>query len=388
MEAELEQQIDQKAREIRTDGYSMSIGEVISLCIEGDIDIHPEFQRIFRWKGAQKSRLIESILLGIPIPPVFVSQRQDGVWDVIDGVQRLSTVLEFTGNYIDEHGNKLPGFQLESGEYLTEMDGFRWGLSAEVRQQDGVYGDSGKETPESFGDPSKERVFGPVLQRDFKRAKLEFRIITKGSDSSAKYDLFQRLNSGSVLSPQEARNCLMVMMNRDMFALIKGLSSEQPFRSSLQLSERQEDQAYAEELVLRFFAQEHFAGGDTELREEYGEYLTNWMREIALGDGISEAETELFKETFSVLVRALGEDVFRRWDGSRHTGPFSISGYEFISSGVAANIEHWRDSGPDELCERIRNAWTDETFRGSSGTGVSPRRRVPRLINRSREYFA
>lgn len=117
----LQNQIQDRAREIRTDGYSMSIGEVITLCNDRDIDIHPEFQRIFRWNSTQKSRLIESILLGIPIPPIFVSQRTDGVWDVIDGVQRLSTVLEFTANYVDENGIRQPGFILEEGEYLTSI---------------------------------------------------------------------------------------------------------------------------------------------------------------------------------------------------------------------------------------------------------------------------
>jgi hypothetical protein len=91
---ELKDQISARARQIRTDGYGMSIGEVISLYKNDEIDIHPEFQRIYRWNDEQKSRLIESILLGIPIPPIFVSQRSDGVWDVIDGVQRLSTILE------------------------------------------------------------------------------------------------------------------------------------------------------------------------------------------------------------------------------------------------------------------------------------------------------
>ena len=59
----------------------MSIGEIISLYKENEMDIHPEFQRFFRWTIEQKSRLIESILLGIPIPSVFVAQREDGISD-------------------------------------------------------------------------------------------------------------------------------------------------------------------------------------------------------------------------------------------------------------------------------------------------------------------
>ncbi|MFT3877520.1 MAG: DUF262 domain-containing protein [Propioniciclava sp.] len=382
----LKEQIASRAREIRTDGYSMSIGEVITLCNDGDIDIHPEFQRIFRWKAAQKSRLIESILLGIPIPPIFVSQREDGVWDVIDGVQRLSTILEFTGNYKDEDGKRKVGFRLQPGEYLSEMSGFAW--SAGQGEGDADDDDPPVAAPLISDNKPEDLAFDDVLRRDFKRAKLEFRIITKGSDASAKYDLFQRLNSGSVLSPQEARNCLMVMMNRDMFHLVQRLASEPPFESSIQLSERQEEQAYSEELVLRFFAQRAFSGGDTELRQEYGEYLTNWMRGVADNGGLSQDDEAAFEETFELLVAALGDDVFRRWDGSRHTGPFSISSYEFITTGVVHNLDRWRQAKPEDLAERTRGVWSDEAFRSWSGTGISPRRRVPRLVNRSRVYFA
>ena len=93
----LQEEIDKISQEIRTDGYSMSIGEWMSLYQSNEIDINPDFQRFFRWSEHQKSTFIESILLGIPIPPIFVSQRDDGVWDVVDGVQRLSTIYEFTG---------------------------------------------------------------------------------------------------------------------------------------------------------------------------------------------------------------------------------------------------------------------------------------------------
>jgi len=98
----LQEEINEKKKEISTDGYPMSIGELMSLYKEGELDIHPEFQRFFRWSIQQKSKLIESILLGIPIPSIFVSQRQDGIWDVVDGLQRLSTIFEFIGLLRDE----------------------------------------------------------------------------------------------------------------------------------------------------------------------------------------------------------------------------------------------------------------------------------------------
>jgi len=73
-------EINEKRIEIRTDGYPMSIGEWISLYEKHELDIHPEFQRFYRWSESQKTSLVESILLGIPIPPIFVSQRSDGIW--------------------------------------------------------------------------------------------------------------------------------------------------------------------------------------------------------------------------------------------------------------------------------------------------------------------
>ncbi len=100
----LQMEIDRARAEIRTDGYPISIGEWMSIYEKKEIDVHPEFQRFFRWSSRQKSRLIESILLGIPIPQIFVAQRPDGVWDVVDGLQRLSTIFQFTGILHNEQG--------------------------------------------------------------------------------------------------------------------------------------------------------------------------------------------------------------------------------------------------------------------------------------------
>ncbi|MDP0400381.1 DUF262 domain-containing protein [Tsukamurella strandjordii] len=362
----LRTQIADRAKEIRTDGYAMSIGEVLSLYRDGDIEIHPEFQRIFRWNDDQKSRLIESILLGIPIPPIFVSQRSDGVWDVIDGVQRLSTIFQFVGVYENEIGMTDEPLVLTSGEYLTHLEGISY------------YAREG----------TTEDTFDEALRRNFKRSKLDFQIITKESDPNAKYDLFQRLNAGSILSPQEARNCLMVMISRPFYAEILELSQSESFRYCVPLSDRQEEEAYREELVLRFFSQTDFNGDDRELRSEYGEFLTNWVKRRA-SEG-PDLDTATFTKTFSLLAEALGEDAFRRYASERdkHLGPFSISAYEFVTSGVAHNLEHWQSEDPGSLRQRIESIWTAPEFRSNSGTGVSPRRRVPRIINASRKYFA
>src|ERR1035437_10411537 len=122
----IQDEINAKRKEIRTDGYQMSIGEWVSLYESGEIDIHPEFQRFFRWTESQKTSLIESILLGIPIPPIFVSQRPDGVWDVVDGLQRLSTIYQLMGVLRDEDGAKVEPIILGGTKYLPSLKGKVW----------------------------------------------------------------------------------------------------------------------------------------------------------------------------------------------------------------------------------------------------------------------
>ncbi|MDQ1294114.1 MAG: hypothetical protein QG608_1997 [Actinomycetota bacterium] len=364
----LEEQISARSREIHTDGYAMSLGEVMSLYRDGDLDVHPEFQRIFRWNESQKSRLIESILLRIPIPPIFVSQRDDGVWDVIDGVQRLSTIFEFLGIYRDQNDDPTSPSVLRGTEYLPALEGQAW------EEIDGATG-----------------FFSQSMRRDFKRSKLEFRIIRKESDVNAKYDLFQRLNAGSQLSKQEVRNCLLVMLNKKMFETVSELANDPQFVACVPLSEAKEEQAYRQELVLRFFTHRDFSRSPSELREEHGEYITKWMREAAASSEMFESkiDAEIFRETFIMLDRALGEDAFRRWDAikERHVGPFSIASFEFVTAGILAHREAWANDSSG-LADKIREIWSAPEFRNNSGTGMSPRRRVPRLITEARAFFA
>jgi hypothetical protein len=74
---ELEHEISEARRTISSDGYPMSIGELTNLYRSGELVIRPEFQRLFRWSTSQKSRLVESLLLGIPLPSIFVSQTEE-----------------------------------------------------------------------------------------------------------------------------------------------------------------------------------------------------------------------------------------------------------------------------------------------------------------------
>ena len=125
---------------------------------------------MFRWSIEQKTRFIESILLGIPIPSIFVTQREDGVWDVIDGLQRLSTIFQLAGILVGVDQELVPPLCLSTAKYLPSLKNKAW---------QSVDGD---DSPNSL--TTQQRI-------DIKRAKMDINIIMRESDSSTKYDLFK-----------------------------------------------------------------------------------------------------------------------------------------------------------------------------------------------------
>src|SRR5690606_17870816 len=214
----LQEEIESKSKEIHTENLSMSIGEILSMYSDGDLDIHPEFQRFYRWSENQKSKLIESILLNIPIPSIFVAQRADGIWDVVDGLQRLSTIFEFIGTLRNNDNDLVPALKLTKTSLLPSLENKVW-------------------------DTEDDNSFTEAQQRYFKRSRLNFVIIQKESDSSSKYELFQRLNTGgSSLTPQEVRNCLLIMSNEEYFEKLKELSEYKPFLESINISDKNIDE--------------------------------------------------------------------------------------------------------------------------------------------------
>lgn len=118
---QLENQVEKSRKDIRSDRLDMSFGEIMNMYEEGELIISPEFQRAFRWGKDTQTRFIESLLLGIPIPPIFVAETKKNIWELVDGLQRLSTVLSFFGKLKDEEKNNLV---LEEASILTDLKGF------------------------------------------------------------------------------------------------------------------------------------------------------------------------------------------------------------------------------------------------------------------------
>jgi uncharacterized protein with ParB-like and HNH nuclease domain len=112
-----------ESKEIRTEAVDFSFGELLNLHRDGEVIIQPEYQRLFRWSNEQRSRLIESILLRLPIPPIFLIEDDNGVLELIDGLQRTSSVLQF----LDHTAINQDELLLEGCDILKEINGMKFG---------------------------------------------------------------------------------------------------------------------------------------------------------------------------------------------------------------------------------------------------------------------
>lgn len=366
----LQEEIESRAKKIHTDGYSLSIGELMSLYKENEIDIHPEFQRFFRWSPIQKTKLIESILLGIPIPPIFVSQREDGVWDVIDGLQRLSTIFEFAGILRDSAQKEKPPSVLSGTEYLPSLEGKYW-----------------------QNDSDQQNSFDQTQRLFIKRSKLGVQIIKKESDKDTKFELFQRLNTGGTsLTEQEIRNCILVMINKEFYTWLSELSQNQNFKNTLPLTEKAFEEQYDVELALRYFVYKSISVAEINTTKDIGKILTDKMVEFASDENFNfTVEKENFEKTFLLLDTCFGEDTFRKWEPTRNKfmGPFSIASYEVIVSGLGKNINHYENnaSSLSDLSEKIKSVSLNPIFVANSGSGRRASTRLPHFLPLGENIF-
>jgi uncharacterized protein with ParB-like and HNH nuclease domain len=371
----LQQEIEREQNFIQTDSYPISIGELISMYKDGELYIHPEFQRLIRWEPPQKSKFIESILLGIPIPPIFVSQENSGVWDVIDGLQRLATIFGFVGCLRDQDNiTILPPLKLTETKYLPSLKNKLWISEAEE---------------DSFTDA--QRLY-------FKRTKINVQIVKRESDPSIKYELFQRINTlGSKLSDQELRNCIFIMKDKELFKWIVKLSKYQPFINCIDLSEKDQIEKYDQEIVTRFFVIKNAELNNIRKAGNFADYISDFITKEYWGiPGFNkEHEERIFKKTFDILNETLKEDSFKKYNSTtdRFEGRFLVSSFEAISGGLSKNIDLWNltETNREEIRSKIRNIskglWRNPRFKAKTGVGKKFNERIPAVVEIGTSVF-
>lgn len=218
-----------------------SLDNLIERINQGEIDMNTDFQRhADLWDNRKMSRLIESILIRLPLPPFYFDASEDENWLIVDGLQRLSTIRKFV---ID---NRL---RLRGMEFLSDLNG---------------------KTYEQL-----HRTY----QRRIKEYPVSIYKIKPGTPEEVKYSVFRRINTGGLtLNNQEIRNALARPEDRSLLEKLANLNSSKEMMGDL--SKRMKDQ----ELILRFWAFYRFEYLDPKNKKEIASFLDKAMEEIKHGN--------------------------------------------------------------------------------------------------------
>ncbi len=263
----------------------------------GELNLNTEFQRNFVWKEDKQSRLIESLLLLLPLPAFYFDEKEDNTWDVIDGLQRCSTLKNFV---LDK---KL---KLKNLEFLKELEG------------------------KSYEDLSRD------LQRRILNAPLGFYLIQKGTPPAVKYNLFKRINiGGEVLTPQEIRHAL----NQGVPAnFVKELAELEIFKKASENkipTNRMQDRDFVTRF-LAFYLQEY---------KDYKPDLDTFMHEaMGMLRKINKEQLQAIKNDFMRALRCaweiFGNDAFRKRQKIEDTRyPINKAVFETITVNFAQQSE-------------------------------------------------
>lgn len=265
---------EHKQRELVTSVVDYNLDTLAGLVKSKKIDTSPKYQRRFRWDAKRQSALIESFLMNVPVPPIFLNEDQYGTYSVIDGKQRLTAISEFLAGRLTLTGLKV----------FSDING------------------------STFDDLPDE------LQNVLRiRPTLRAQIILRQSDKDIKFEVFRRLNTGGVrLNAQEVRNSAFPGPLND---LILKLSESKHFHVLLNISNKAKSALYQEmrdaEFVLRFFAfrkeWRNFSGG---MKRQMDDFMLANQR--APQSFLEEIETD-FVKTVAAVEAAFGRHAFRRW---------------------------------------------------------------------------
>lgn len=334
---DLLEQLDKERRKVDFDTFDISVKELVSMAESDIVDIAPEYQRQFRWPAENQSKFIESVFLGIPVPSLFMAANKNGSWELIDGVQRLNSLIHFIGrkDQLKKFGFE-ENLELKDLEILTHFNG-----------------KSFSELPQS-------------LQLKFSLRPLKVTTLSDKSDMKVRFDLFERLNTGGIrLTEQEIRACVFRGEFNDF---IKDLAEDEDFNAVVNMKSTAANDGTREELVLKFFAYLYNADN---FDHSVIDFLNNYMAEASIKFDYKK-NRKLFFDTFAQLKEELPQGVKR---GSRNLTPINL--YEAITVGAAKAIAEGNSIVGSELAEWIDNKELTKLTSGATNS----RKRVEARID-------
>lgn len=341
----LSSQLQSERRSVSFDSYDLSARQLLEMFGSGEITIPPEYQRQFVWDVNRQSQLVESIFLGIPVPSLFMATNSDSTWEVVDGVQRLSTMAHFIGS-----------------EGLIRFIGRASALEVHgLEKLDGLNGSKFSDLPRT-------------MQLMFETRPLRVTVLNDKSDKKVRFDLFERLNTGGVsLTPQEIRNCVFRGRYNDD---VKRLASNADFNAVVTLKAGDEKNGTREEFVLRFFA---FLNAYQNFDHSVIDFLNDFI-EANADNHIPRVHAEIFEQTFALLRTVLPQGIHR---GNRSLTPVNL--YEAIAVGTALAIQQ---VGVGQVrIERVAGLLGNGDLRRFTVAGTNSRRMVVGRIELVRDQL-
>ena len=313
------------------------VGQLIERIKHKEIDLAPDFQRLRDiWKESDKIRLIESLLLKIPIPVFYVSADESENWAVVDGVQRMSTIYDYV----------VGKFPLAGLQYLIQLNGCK------------------------YDDLSR------ALQRRISETHLIFNVIEPGTPPDVMFNVFLRINTGGLeLNAQEIRHAIHRGPVRDF---LRDLAESPEFTNAAPLSDTMKSRMQDRECVLRFLAfyvepWEEYTSND--LHSYLGETMKNINR---MNPEQRASLTGAFKKAMRAAFDIFHKDAFRKpaIDDNRR-GPINRALFETWSVQLARCSEEQINALINRR-EDIKSGFTrliteDRTFDGavSYSTGTN-----------------
>jgi len=296
--------VDSQIIKIRTKSLDVSFNELYDMYQNKELTISPDYQRLFRWEEEKQSRFVESLILEMPVPPIFVIETDDGVYELIDGLQRISSYLHFRGERLGETDDDF--LVLHGCDIVDDLNGLTF-----------------EKLPKA-------------LQIKIKRSFVRMEVIKKESEISLKYHMFKRLNTGGeLLSAQEIRNCTIRLLGSNGIDFLEECSKNKDFKAVInRVASEKRKTRYDQELILRFFAIKN----DIEnYKYPVTEYLTRYLEKMTTGDVQFDYEKEkaIFEQTFKFINDNWGEEVF---SGKTTNGTIRNEFVLYYFDGIAISL--------------------------------------------------
>jgi uncharacterized protein with ParB-like and HNH nuclease domain len=299
----------------------LSLRSLVEMWNRNDIFI-PDFQREFVWKIKQSSSLIESFLVGLPVPPIFFYIDDDNRSLVIDGQQRLLSVIFYFDEYFgaETAKGKRQTFRLTG---LNEKSPFYNKRFSDLEPKD------------------RRKLESSVLRA------INIRQLTPKNESTSVYHIFERLNTGGTpLAPQEIRNCVF---RGNFLVFLRKLNQDKNWRTILSRPTIDKHQKDVELIVRVFGLQNHL--------ESYEKPMKEFLNKVSNGyKNSSSTSLEKFEKDFVSTCKIIVEQLREKPFSVR--GPLNTSIFDSVFCTILKNINKL----PKNLCDRYESLLIDKTF--------------------------